>query len=133
MKERGFPYACSSQRGGAQPLDKRATSATLNDQSTATELGWDSDMRCDVPTAPLLAPQPKVREKSSGAGEHHANKKSAYFIDKLQRIYEASHQVQDAVPQVRCTVNEDTRTAFLVVSIPILEKSRLGPRHSDLL
>ena len=38
------------------PLAKRASSATLKAQSTATELGRDPDMHRHVPTAPLLNP-----------------------------------------------------------------------------
>ena len=38
----------------------RASLATLNAQSTATELGRDPDMYRYVPTAPLLNPRPKV-------------------------------------------------------------------------
>ena len=44
----------------------RASSATLNAPSTATELGRDPDMRRHIPTAPLLAPQPTVRERTLG-------------------------------------------------------------------
>ena len=43
------------------PLTKRASSVTLNAQSTATELGWDSDMRRNAPTVPSLAPEPSCR------------------------------------------------------------------------
>ena len=60
----GFPCTCSSQRGGAQPHgQKRFSSTTSNAQSTATDPGWDPDMRRNVPTGPLLAPQPNVQEK----------------------------------------------------------------------
>ena len=48
------------------PLTKISSSMTLNAQSTAKELGWDPNMRRDIPTAPLLAPQPKGREKNFG-------------------------------------------------------------------
>ena len=44
-------------------MTKRASSETLNAESTATEFGWDPGMRRDVPRAALLAPQPTVREK----------------------------------------------------------------------
>ena len=43
-----------------KPLSKRASSATLNAQSTATEFGRGPDMHRNVPTAPLLAPLPIV-------------------------------------------------------------------------
>ena len=48
------------------PLFLRANSATFNAPSTATVLGRDPDMRQNFPTAPLLAPQPKVRENTLG-------------------------------------------------------------------
>ena len=57
------------------PLTTRASSATLNVQGTATGLDRDSDMRRNVPTAPLLAAQPIVGEKKNAAGEHHARKR----------------------------------------------------------
>ena len=38
----------------------RARSEGLSARSTATGLGRDSDMPPDVPTVPLLAPQPKL-------------------------------------------------------------------------
>ena len=44
----------------------RANSATFNAPSTDTVLGRDPGMRRNVPTAPLLAPQPKVRERTLG-------------------------------------------------------------------
>ena len=44
----------------------RANSATSSAPSTATVLGLEPDMRRNVPTAPLLAPQPKVRERTLG-------------------------------------------------------------------
>ena len=48
------------------PLTKRASSATLDAQSTATEVEQDPDMRRNVPIGALLSPQPKAREKSLG-------------------------------------------------------------------
>ena len=39
----------------------------------ATELGRDPGMRRNVPSGPLLAPQPKAREKTLGR-EQHAEK-----------------------------------------------------------
>ena len=62
------------------PLTKGASSATLNAQSTATALGRDPDMHCNVPTAPLLDPQPKMRDKISAAGEHHEKKMCMFYI-----------------------------------------------------
>ena len=56
---------------GINHLLLRADSATFNAPSTATVLGRDPEMRRNVPTAPLLAPQSKVREPSA-AGEQHA-------------------------------------------------------------
>ena len=47
-------------------LKKRAGSATLDAQSTATELGQDQDMRRNVPMGALLAPQLKAREQALG-------------------------------------------------------------------
>ena len=71
---------CSSQRGGTRPLDRRSSPAKLNAQSIATELSWDPDMRPDVPTVPLLAPQPEVREKKLGRLKTAMPlQKSAYF------------------------------------------------------
>ena len=36
-------------------------------------------MRRNVPKAPLLAPQPKARERPSAAEEQHAKKQEAYY------------------------------------------------------
>ena len=48
------------------------------------ELGRDPDMRRNVPKNPLLAPQPKLRVKTSAAGEQHAKNipGSAYYFLK---------------------------------------------------
>ena len=48
------------------PLFFRAISAAFNTPSTATLLDRDPDMRSNVPTAPSLAPRPKVRERTIG-------------------------------------------------------------------
>ena len=50
----------------SNPLCFLASSATFNAPRTATVLGRDPDMRHNVPTAPLLAQQPKVREETLG-------------------------------------------------------------------
>ena len=42
------------------PLRKRASSATLNVQNTATEPGRDPDMRRNVPKAPLASPAAEI-------------------------------------------------------------------------
>ena len=52
-----------SSKAEPKPLTKKASSATLNAQSTATEVGRDPDMRRDEPRAPLLAAQPKTYVK----------------------------------------------------------------------
>ena len=64
----GFLCTCSAQRGETQPLDEKSHLSYVNAQSTTTELRRDPDMRRNVPTAPVLAPQPKVGEER----EHHA-------------------------------------------------------------
>ena len=63
----------------SNPLFFRAISATFNTPSTATVLGWDPDMRGNVPTAPLLAPQPKVREITIGRRRAARLKKNASY------------------------------------------------------
>ena len=63
------------QRGGTQPLEKIASSAALDAQSTATELGGNRDMRRDVPIGNLLAPQTKAREKKTRPAENTRRKK----------------------------------------------------------
>ena len=59
-------YPLVSTRRNTPPLAKIASSASMNAHSAVTELGWDPDMRPNAPTAPLRAPQPKVREKNLG-------------------------------------------------------------------
>ena len=56
----------------SNPLFFRANSATFIAPSNATALGRDPDMRRNVPTAPLLFPEPKMRERTSAAEEQHA-------------------------------------------------------------
>ena len=63
----------------SNPCFFRAKSATFNAPSTDTVLGRDPDMRRNiptgplaVPTAPLLAPQPKREKEPSADGEQHA-------------------------------------------------------------
>ena len=50
----------------SNPLFNKTNSATLKAPSIATVLGRDPDMRRNVTTAHLLAPQPKVRERTLG-------------------------------------------------------------------
>ena len=50
----------------SNPLLLRANSATFNAPRTATVLGRNRGMHRNVPTASLLAPQPKVRERTLG-------------------------------------------------------------------
>ena len=45
----------------SNPVKTRASSATLNAQSTATELSRDPDVPHNVAKSNLMAPQPKVR------------------------------------------------------------------------
>ena len=55
----------------------RASSAKLKPPGAATLLGRDPDMRRNVPTAPLLASQPKVSKcenEPSATGARHAKK-----------------------------------------------------------
>ena len=66
----------------ADPLTKRASSANLNAQSAATELGWGPDMHRNVLKVPLLAPKPKVRRINFWPPENTMpkyKKKRAYF------------------------------------------------------
>ena len=64
-----------SSEAERNPLTKRASSAPLDAQSTATELGRDRDMRRNIPMGALLVPQPKARETPSAAGVQQARKK----------------------------------------------------------
>ena len=64
----------------------RASSATLDVQSIATEFGRDRDMRRNVPMGALLTPQPKAREKPSAAREQQARKKCASFTHGHSRF-----------------------------------------------
>ena len=77
-------HTFSAQRGGTQPHEHK--SQTLNAQSTATELARNPDMRRNIPKASLLNPHPKVREKNSAAGEHHARKEVHIFHVHILRI-----------------------------------------------
>ena len=51
---------------GSNPCFIRANSATFKAPSTATMLGQDPYMRRNVPTAPSLALEPKVRDRTLG-------------------------------------------------------------------
>ena len=62
------------------PLKNLSSSATLNAQSTATELGWDPYMHRNVPTATLLAPQPKEREKKLGRRRTPCQKRNRFIF-----------------------------------------------------
>ena len=72
----------------SKPLFFRAISAMFNAPSTATVLGRDPDMRHrNVPTAPLLAPQPKAREKNLGRRRAACLKtKCILYVDFLRHI-----------------------------------------------
>ena len=60
-KNMGFVHAPTRIREAERnSFKKRASSATLNAQSTAMEFVGDPDMHRKVPTVPLLNPQPKV-------------------------------------------------------------------------
>lgn len=58
----GFAWSCAARRLGTQSLENRAARATST--ARATELGREKDLRGNVPTAPLRAPQPKARQKT---------------------------------------------------------------------
>ena len=75
-KKRGVFHAPSRlSEAGHNPLTKRANSTTLNAQRTGTGLGWDPDMRCNVPTTTLPGPHPTVRKRNSAAQEQNVKKK----------------------------------------------------------
>ena len=61
------------------PLKKRASSATLDAQSTATELSRDYIMRRNVPMGALLAPQPNARAKTLGRRRTANQKQNRIF------------------------------------------------------
>ena len=65
------------------PLAKRASSATLNAQSTTTGLGWDPEMPPNVPTALFACPSVESERKTSAAGEQIAKKKKEriFYMD----------------------------------------------------
>ena len=48
-------------------------------RARATELGRNPDIRRNVPTDPLLAPQPKARENTSAAEKQHAKKTKVHI------------------------------------------------------
>ena len=73
-----------SSEAERNPLEKHAVSATLDVQSTTTELGRDRDMRRNLPMGALLAPQPKAQEKKLGrrtTAEARTKKKCIFYID----------------------------------------------------
>ena len=53
-----------------QPFAKKGSAATLNAHSTRQGARPESGMRRNVPIAPLLAPQPKAREKKPRPSEN---------------------------------------------------------------
>ena len=85
-REPGSLRICYQNRGGFHAprseaehdhLTKRASSAA---QRTATKVYWDPDMRRNGPTAPWLAPQPKMREKTFDRRRTACHKKNAYLV-----------------------------------------------------
>ena len=70
---------------------QRASSATLNAQSTATELGWDPDMCRNVRTSPLLPPQPKVLEKNLGRHRTACRKRRVIQIHHYPPVFINTH------------------------------------------
>ena len=66
-------------------LTRRASSATLNAHGTATQLGWEPDMRRNVPTAPLVVCSTRSGkcEKKTGPPENMPkNKKLIFYVWK---------------------------------------------------
>ena len=55
------------------------TLATSAANSTATELRWDTGMRCNIPTARLLSTQQKGREKNVRPLESNIPKRDFFF------------------------------------------------------
>ena len=67
LKNLGFSkWPARLREAERNPLPNRASSATPNTPSTATELGRDPDMLHNVPMGILLPPQPKVGEETLG-------------------------------------------------------------------
>ena len=60
-------------------MKEGASSAMLDARSTATALGQDRDIRCDVPVGALLAPQPKARGETRGRRRTASQKKQYMF------------------------------------------------------
>ena len=72
------------------PLLNRASSATFNAPSTATELGRNPDMLHHVPMAALLATQPKVREETVGRRRAASRKKRRSYVTYTYRSSRSS-------------------------------------------
>ena len=76
----GVQAASRLSEAERNPLTKRASSATLDAQSTATELGRDPNMRRNVPMGALL-PRSRKREKKSRPSKNtKPGKKSIFYI-----------------------------------------------------
>ena len=59
-------YSARLGEAESNPLFFGVYSATFNAPSNSTVLGRNPDMRRNIPTAPLLAPQPKLIERTLG-------------------------------------------------------------------
>ena len=81
----GFPCHLVGE-AESNPMLFRDNSETFNAPSKATVLGRDPAMRRNVPMAPLLAPHPKVRERTLGRRRAACLKKSAYFTYTYGKI-----------------------------------------------
>ena len=68
------------------PLLNRASSATVNASTTATKLGRDPGMRGNVPTAPLLAPHPRVQERTLGRRSAGSQKNKVHILPMHTRF-----------------------------------------------
>ena len=80
----GFPMHLLglSSEAKRNPLKERARSATLDVQSTATDLDRDRDMRRDVPMAVLLSPRPRSREQTLGRQRTASQNKQMHILGR---------------------------------------------------
>ena len=84
------------------PLTKSASSVTLNAQSTATELGRDPDMYCNLPTANLLAPQPKVRDRKTRPPDiAMPNKNQVHFFIDMNKTWRIMRRLHESSQRLR--------------------------------
>ena len=88
-------------------------------------VGWDPDMRRDVPTAPVLAPQPKERKNLAAVREQHSHKKGLLYTCSGYPIEERPVTTRNMRSQLQSTLIWDC-VAFSVAGHA--ELTALNPR-----